>query len=113
MSENQPQGDRLAPITKEITLKRPIKVGGEVVDAISLREPTLADAEFLDKVRFKFDQEGGTEVMSMGTTCSLAAQHLGGLTKNEAAQLCAADCMAIFTAVMVFLNSSQGTGAKP
>ncbi|MBI4800424.1 MAG: phage tail assembly protein [Desulfarculus sp.] len=112
MNEHMDQGGPFAPETREITLKRPITVGGQPTSTITLHEPTLAQAEFLDKVRFKFDQEGNGEILGMGTTCKLALIHLGGLTENETRQIKGGDIMAIWTAVMGFLTGSPGTGAR-
>jgi hypothetical protein len=113
MGELVIQDGPFPPEDKVITLQRPITVAGQPTNTIVLREPTLANAEFLDKVRMKFDQEGGTEVLAMGTTCKQAVIHLGGLTENEAKQISGRDLMPIWTAVMGFLNPSQTTGANP
>jgi len=102
-----------SPDSRQITLKRPITVAGQPTSVITLREPTLAQCEFLDKVRFKFDQDGNGEVLGMGTTVKLAVIHLSGLTPNEAMQIGAGDLMDIWTAVMGFLTPSRAIGATP
>ena len=101
------------PQTREIMLSRPIVVAGENTQSITLQEPTLAHAEFLDKVRFKFDQEGNAEIVGMGSTVKNAAIYLGGLTENEAGQIAASDCLAVWTAVMGFLMPSPAIGRTP
>lgn len=113
MSEKANPSGPYPPTSKKIKLRRPITVAGQKTDTITLKEPTLANAEFLDLVRFKYDKKGSAEAEGMGTFVLQAVQHLGGLTQNEAQHIVAADCMAIWAAVMDFLNGSPETGETP
>jgi hypothetical protein len=112
MSENNPVG-LAEPGYTDVPLSRPIMVGGEKKTHLRLKEPTLAQAEFLDKIRFKIGQAGDYEFLNLGTTVTNAAVHLGGLTHNEALQIKSRDCIPIWVAVMGFLIASDQTGATP
>jgi hypothetical protein len=113
MSNQSDASGPYPPTSKQIKLRRPITVAGQKTDTLTLQEPTLAHAEFLDKVRFKYDQNGVAQADGMGTLALEAAQHLGGLTRNEAIQLSAVDAMAIWAAAMGFLQPSPETGETP
>ena len=85
-------------MSKTITLKHPVTVGGKQIDSVEIARPTVKNLK-------EFDKPGG-EFQQMFNLMS----ELTGLLDVELDAIDAEDYMAMTDVVDGFLGSGQGTG---
>jgi len=96
--------NELIPSTVKVRLSRPIKVGGEEVDELTVHEPLVEHLPILDQLRLGGDESGAVALTNLGSVIKTGIEQLCRLTPGEAKQLSLTDAMKIGKVVLGFFG---------
>ncbi|MFH2126903.1 MAG: phage tail assembly protein [Pseudomonadota bacterium] len=97
--------NELIPSAVKVKLSRPIKVGGEEVDELTVHEPQVKHLPMIDQLRLGGEAETGAIVVTnLGSVIKTGIEQLCGLTPGEANQISIPDAMKIGGVVMGFFG---------
>lgn len=97
--------NELIPSTVKVKLSRPIKVGGEEVDELTVHEPKVKHLPMLDQLRLGGDADSGSLVLTnLGSVMKTGIEQLCGLTPGEAAELSIPDGLRVGKVVLGFFG---------
>lgn len=96
--------NELTPSTVKVKLSRPIKVGAEEVDELTVHEPLVEHLPILDKLRIGGDESGDLAITNIGSVIKIGIEQLCHLTPGEANRLAIPDALRVGKVVLGFFG---------